>query len=97
LRGLVRRVFGTRRQQDPGASTIIDVDKSVSVGSRVAVTEYDLTGVKHFDIRPEGAELEPDHDQRMLPRYLFVGAAGMTLFTLLVLWRPIRRLREDGV
>ena len=44
-----------------------------------------------------GTPLDPDYDQRELPRYLFVGAAGMTLLTLLVLWRPLRRLRQEGV
>jgi MFS family permease len=96
LRGLFRRVFGLRRRQDPGADTIIDVDSRVSTGSRVVVTRYDLSGVTHYDIRPAGSPLDPDYDQRMLPRYLFVGAAGMTLVTLLVLWRPIRRLRQQG-
>lgn len=94
---LVRRLFGARRQQDPAANTIIDVDKAVEKGSRVVVTKYELAGVTHYDVRPAGAPLDPDYDQRELPRYLFVGAAGMTLLTLLVLWRPLRRLRQEGV
>jgi len=97
LRGLARRVFGTRNRQDPGANTIVDVDKAVREGSPVVVTVYDLSGVTHYDIRPAGSPLEPDYDQRQLPRYLFVGAALMTLLTLLVLWRPLRQLRREGV
>jgi MFS family permease len=97
LRGLARRLFGTRRQQDPAANMIIDVDKPVEKGSQVIVTKYVLADVTHYDIRPAGSPLDPDYDQRQLPRYLFVGAAGMTLLTLLVLWRPIRRLWQEGV
>ncbi|HJZ55305.1 MAG TPA: hypothetical protein VKE74_10120, partial [Gemmataceae bacterium] len=87
---------GSRQRPEGATSTIIDVDKAVERGSRVAVTRYDLAGVRHFDIRPAGSALEPDYDQRMLPQSLFAGAAGMTLLTLLVLWRPIRRLRQEG-
>jgi MFS family permease len=97
LRGLARRLFGTRAQQGPSANMIIDVDKPVEKGSQVIVTMYVLAGVTHYDIRPAGSPLDPDYDQRELPRYLFVGAAGMTLLTLLVLWRPIRRLRQEGI
>lgn len=94
---LVRRLFGARRPPDPATNTNIDVDKAVQKGSRVVVTKYVLADVTHFDIRPAGSPLDPDYDQRELPRYLFVGAAGMTLLTLVVLWRPLRRLRQDGV
>lgn len=106
LRGLLRRVLGesprlradgTPRPPDPGTYTIMDVDKRVRQGTEVAVTRYQLADVTHYDIRPATAPLEPDYDQRRLPRYLFFGAAGMTLFTLVVLWRPIRQLRRDGV
>jgi MFS family permease len=97
LRGLARRLFGIRRQQDPAANTIIDADKPVERGSPVVVTKYVLADVTHYDIRPSGSPLDPDYDQRTLPRFLFVGAAGMTLLTLLVLWRPLRRLRQEGV
>lgn len=105
VRGLIRRVFELppRRQPPPGerpeprADVLIEVDKAVERGSRVVVTRYVLADVTHYDVRPAGAPLSPDYDQRRLPRYLFVGAAGMTLLTLLVLWRPIRRLRHDGV
>ena len=96
LRGLVRRVLGTPRRAEPGANTAVELGRGVGVGSAVAVTRYDLAGVTHYDVRPAGAPLDPDYDQRHLPRFLFWGAAGMTLVTLLVLWRPIDRLRRAG-
>ena len=103
LMGLLRRVFGLPRadgsavRPEPGTSTIVDVDKSVREGAAVIVTRYDLSGIAHFDVRPAAAPLEPDYDQRALPRYLFVGAATMTLATVLVLWPSLRRLRREGV
>lgn len=97
VRGVFRRLFGTRHRQDPGANTIVDVSKEAGIGSRVVVTRYVLSDITHYDIRPAESPLEPDYDQRRLPRYLFFGAAGMTFLTLLVLWRPIRLLRKEGV
>ena len=108
LRGLLRRLFGdppptgprsdgTPRLPDPGAYTIVDIDKTVKEGSAVIATRYDLSGITHFDIRPAGTPLDPDFDQRALPRYLFAGAGLMTLITLIVLWRPLRQLRKAGV
>jgi len=38
----------------------------------------------------------PDYDNRHLPRYLFFGAAGLTLLMFLVLVGPILRLRNSG-
>lgn len=98
-RSLFRRVLGLSRRlhQEPGANEIVDIDKRVKEGSRVIVTEYDLATVQHFDVRPEGSPLDPDYDQRLLPRFLFMGAAGLTLITLLVLIKPLRQLRRDGV
>jgi MFS family permease len=92
---VVNRVFELKQQKGIAATTIVEVDKKVSLGSQVAVTKYELSGVMHYDIRPADAPLDPDYDQRLLPRYLFIGAAGMTLLTLLVLWRPLRRLRQN--
>lgn len=104
LRSLVRRVRGTsnRLKMEPGADEIVDMDKRVKKDSRVIVTLYELGGedqpkIKHYDIRPEGSPLDPDYDQRLLPRYLFIGASGLTLLTLFVLLKPLRELRRDGV
>lgn len=96
LAGLVRRVFGAPRRAEPGAGSVVALGKGVEVGEAVAVSRYDLAGVTHFAVRPADAREEPDYDRRHLPRFLFFGAAGMTLVTLLVLWRPIGRLRRAG-
>ena len=85
------------RQPEPGMYTIVDLDRKAKEGTEVIVTEYDLAGVTHYDVRPVGTPLDPDYDQRQLPGYLFFGAAGMTFITLLVLWRPIRQLRQTGI
>jgi hypothetical protein len=53
-------------------------------------------GRERYDLVPAGTEPATDHDNRELPRYLFVGAAGMTGLILLALWRPLRRLRREG-
>jgi MFS family permease len=109
LAGMARRVFGPPRPRpvpgepppprlpDPGMYTIVDVSKEAKEGTKVIVTRYDLADITHYDIRPVGSPLDPDYDQRGLPQYLFIGAAVMTFFILLVLWRPIRQLRQGEV
>jgi MFS family permease len=72
----------------------IDVDedlidglvRGLKRGDRVIESTYQLGAVKHHRIRREGQELEPVYNDSGLPRLLFVGAGGMTLFTLLLLW-----------
>lgn len=91
-RRLVKHVLGTDDVPEPGAMLEVEIGKGVEVGDPVEVTRYDLAGVTYFDIHHAGATVAPDYDQRHLPRYLFVGAALMTLFTLLVLWRPLTEL-----
>jgi MFS family permease len=93
---LARRVVDGPPPGEPGAKTVVELGPGVGVGRPVVVTAYDLAGVRHYDVRPAAAPPEPDYDRRRLPRFLFWGAAGMTLVTLLVLWRPIDRLRRGG-
>ncbi len=97
FRRLVKRVLGTDGDPEPGAKSLIEVDKGATVGAAVEVTRYKLGEVEHLDVRPKGAPLDPDYDQRTLPRYLFAGAAALTLLTLLVLVRPLRQVRREGV
>ncbi|MBX9580239.1 MAG: MFS transporter [Gemmataceae bacterium] len=96
LDGLLRRVFGTPKRPEPGMNTVVEVAKGVEPGQPVAVSRYDLAGVTHYAVRGAADREEADYDRRHLPRFLFWGAAGMTLATLLVLWRPIARLRAGG-
>jgi MFS family permease len=72
----------------------IDVDEGLidvfgtglKKGDRVVESVYHLGGVKHHRIRREDQPLRPVYNESGLPRLLFVGAALMTLLTLLLLW-----------
>jgi MFS family permease len=58
-------------------------------GDLVIESTYEIRGVKHHHLRFEGEPQKPAYDQGRLPTLLFVSAAGMTLFTLLLLWREM--------
>lgn len=77
---------------------ILELHKDVSVkviDQPVDVSKYVVGDVTHFDLVPAGVPPTPDYDNRHLPRYLFFGAAAMTLAILLLLVRPILRLRKS--
>lgn len=80
---------------------VIEVDKAVSLRPQdrmsVDVTKFTTAGVTHYDLVPRGVLPAKDYDNRSLPRYLFFGAAVLTLLTALSLVRPIARLRREGV
>src|SRR5262249_42985446 len=70
------------------------------------VSRYEIKGIRHYNLRLEGEPLPTIHDNRNLPRYLFLGAAVMTGATLLLLLRllpdlprrslwVIQRLRKE--
>lgn len=54
----------------------------------VAVTSYKIPGVdtEHVTVRLDGEPVPDTFDNRELPRYLFIGAAGMTFGVLVLLW-----------
>jgi MFS family permease len=62
-------------------------------GSMVIVSRYDIVQhgkkIHHYRIRLEDQPLTPAYDNRKLPRYLFLGASGMTLGILLLLCRQL--------
>ena len=58
-------------------------------GDRVIIASYDLRGVKHYLIRKEGQPLGKIYDNELLPRFLFIGAALMTIGILFLLWRKL--------
>jgi MFS family permease len=58
-------------------------------GDRVIESTYKIGDVRHHSFRREGQPQKPVYDQRPLPRLLFVGAALMTLVTLLLLARQM--------
>ena len=60
----------------------------IDPGQTVIVSTYKLRGATHYRIRPADQPLRPVYDDDRLPRYLFIGAALMTLGILLLLcWR----------
>jgi MFS family permease len=63
--------------------------KHLETGDEVDVGSYRIGPVTYFTVRPHSGEpLPPAYNKSHVPRYLFLGAAAMTLFTLLLLrWR----------
>jgi MFS family permease len=55
-------------------------------GDEVIVSSYSLRGVNHYLIRKEGQPLSTIYDNERLPRFLFIGAALMTMGILFLLW-----------
>jgi MFS family permease len=58
-------------------------------GDDVIVASYKLRDVEHFLIRRADQQLSKVYDNEILPRYLFIGAALMTLGILLLLCRKL--------
>jgi MFS family permease len=74
--------------------TVIEVNKTVKPGDRVSVTKFDLDAVPHYELSPEGEPPTPDYDNKRLPVFLFLGAAGMTLLIALILGRPMLQVQK---
>ena len=95
------REIASRIFDGSGPRVILEVDKRIEVsragpnGPAVSVSRYEIAEVVHFDFVPEGVTPTTDYDQRKLPRYLFIGAAGMVLLSLAWLWKPIRQVRIE--
>lgn len=58
-------------------------------GDEVVVSQYDLRGVRHFRIRAAAKSAKAVYDYELLPRYLFIGTALMTLGILVLLKRKL--------
>lgn len=83
----------------------------INKGDEVVVSRYDLGEVRRFTLRAAGTDLKAVYDNRFLPRYLFLGAAFMTLGILILLrvklpdfftrslfwWRSLGRYRLRAV
>lgn len=80
-------------------SAVVELSKRVQRDGkpRVTVSSYELAGVTHYEIVPQGEALTPDYDQRHLPRYLFLGAALLTGLMLMAILRPLLAVRREGV
>lgn len=74
---------------------VIEVANAVRQGVRVSVTRFNLDGVPHYELVPEGGPPSPDYDNKRLPTYLFLGAAAMTLLIVVVLTRPLLQVQRD--
>ncbi|MBI3410074.1 MAG: MFS transporter [Planctomycetes bacterium] len=62
---------------------------SINLGDRVAVSQYQLRGRNHYKVRLTDQALKPRYDSEGLPKYLFFGAALMTLGILILLVRKL--------
>ncbi len=62
---------------------------TLKVGDPVTVSSYTLRGVEHLLIRRSSQPLKAIYDKERLPRFLFLGAALMTLVILFLLWRKL--------
>jgi len=89
---IVQDVIGKSKTED-----VIEVANAVTPRSFVTVTKYNLEGVFHYEIVPEGSKPSPDYDYQHLPTYLFIGAACMTVIILFMLGRPILVVRRELV
>src|SRR5262249_31932053 len=58
-------------------------------GSPVVVWKYSLRDVVHYVVRRADQPMKPTYDQERLPRFLFIGAACMTMGILVVLCRQL--------
>ncbi len=74
---------------------VIEVGKGLKAGDRVSVTKFELDGVPHYELSPEGVPPSPDYDNKRLPVFLFLGAAAMTLLIALILGRPMLQVQKD--
>ncbi len=61
----------------------------IKVNEKVKVVAYDLHGIRHFLVRKDGDPLKRIYDNESLPKYLFLGAALMTIGILILLCRKL--------
>ncbi len=81
---------GHRTREIDVETELIDVfGGGLRVGDRVIDRSYRLAAVTYHRIRRADQEPKPFYDESGLPRLLFVGAASLTLLTLLLLWRQM--------
>jgi len=92
LEEVIRHIF-----QEGSPREVLEVHREAKVGRQVDVSRYTIGDVVHYDLVPAGVPPTPDYDNRHLPRFLFVGAAGMTALILASIAGPLRRLRKNGV
>lgn len=68
---------------------VIHLGEGIEPGAEVAVSQYELRGVHHYDIRRASAAPQDAYDQALVPRFLFIAASLMTLGILILLCRQL--------
>lgn len=68
---------------------VLSILSGPNIGDEVIVSWYNLGDVYRYNLRAADTELKPVYDNRFLPRYLFLGAAGMCLAILILLKRKL--------
>ena len=63
--------------------------RGVKAGDQVIDRRFRIGSVTYHRVRRADQEPKPFYDESGLPRLLFLGAASLTLFTLLLLWRQM--------
>jgi MFS family permease len=87
---VVKDITGPGKKED-----IIEVANGVKEDMIVTVTRFEVHGVQHYEIVPQGQPPSPDYDYKTLPTYLFLGAAGMTLLIAMLLARPLLQVQIE--
>ena len=96
-----RTVAGvTRRLLHPGRpKDVLEVAGNVpfkdASGVPVDVWRSVVGDVTTFTVVNRGEPPADAYDNRHLPRFLLLGAAGLTFLNLLLIWRPLQRVRNE--
>ncbi|HTU20678.1 MAG TPA: MFS transporter [Gemmataceae bacterium] len=80
---------GRAREIDVEPELIDVFGHGLKVGERVIDRRFRLGSVTYHRVRRADQQAKPFYDESGLPRLLFLGAASLTLFTLLLLWRQM--------
>ncbi len=93
---LVKHIFEGGHAKD-----VIDIDRALSLkeadrGAPVDLWRYTIGNVTSYDVQPRGVPPADDYDNHHLPRFLLLGAAFLTMLNLLVIWRPLQRVRREA-
>jgi hypothetical protein len=75
----------TTAEADEATTSIDPFPRDLHKGDKVIQITYQIGGMTYHRLRKEGTPAEPVYDMRELPRFLFFGAAALTLLTLVIL------------
>jgi hypothetical protein len=92
LSGVIKHVI-----EGDGGREVIHVHRDIvlpAFGKEVDAYRYSIGGVTHFQLVPKGTPPGTSYDNHHLPRFLFLGAAALTFTMLLVIFRPLQRVRK---